>query len=222
MTFRFSMVAMLACCLFGAGCSNEPAPAPNDTEVPGAGGAVSPELGEPELAPPGQSEEPEPAEPKGKEESEVSLQIMEWEAARALVDKHKGKIVVMDLWATYCPPCLEELPNLVKLHQEHGDDVACISVSLDYQGFDDEPVESFREKVLGVLQKLNASCENVLLSTDSETMFQQKIDQASIPVVYVFGRDGEKVATFPDPNDPGEFTYAGQILPVVEKLMKQP
>ncbi len=33
----------------------------------------------------------------------------------------KGKVVVLDFWATYCKPCLEEIPHLVKLQNENAD-----------------------------------------------------------------------------------------------------
>lgn len=209
--------ALLSCLLLvpGWGCAKEPA-AP--AEVPQAGAAVAPaESGDMTSAPGGQSETPETP----SEDPAVGLKTLDWKAARALVDAHRGKIVVMDLWATYCPPCVQEFPGLVKLHREHGDQVVCISVSLDYQGFEDEPVESCRERVLTFLKKMNAQFENILLSTDSETVLVKEIGTGSIPVVYVFDRNGEKAAEFPDPNNPDEFTYEGHIIPVVEKLLER-
>ncbi|MDQ2747319.1 MAG: TlpA family protein disulfide reductase, partial [Acidobacteriota bacterium] len=32
----------------------------------------------------------------------------------------RGKVVVLDLWATYCPPCLEEIPHLNELQAKYG------------------------------------------------------------------------------------------------------
>src|SRR5262249_33508107 len=41
----------------------------------------------------------------------------------------KGKIVVLDIWAEFCPPCKEEFPNLVRLSRAHaGDGVVCMSL----------------------------------------------------------------------------------------------
>jgi len=158
------------------------------------------------------------AERLNADEQAVELQILDWEAARGLVDQHKGKVVVLDLWATYCPPCVEEFPHLVKLHQEQKDKVACISVSADFDGTTDSP-ESHREKVLKFLTEQKATFQNVLLSTDTESLFGKKIPHESIPVVMVFNQKGELAGEFPDPKNPDEFTYEKHVLPLVKSLL---
>lgn len=149
----------------------------------------------------------------------VSLEVKSWEEVQGIVASHQGKIVVVDLWATYCGPCLTELPNLVKLHNEHGDKVKCITVSLDYQGFEDQPVNSYSESVQAVLGKLGASCLNILCSTDADTMYNKHIKQGSIPVVLVYDQSGKLVGEFPNPEDSAEFTYQADVIPLVAKML---
>lgn len=43
----------------------------------------------------------------------------------------KGKVIFMNMWATWCPPCIAEMPSIDKLHEETGDEVAFVMVSLD-------------------------------------------------------------------------------------------
>ena len=43
----------------------------------------------------------------------------------------KGKIVVLNFWATWCPPCVKEIPDLIKLQETYKDDLAVIGASLD-------------------------------------------------------------------------------------------
>lgn len=43
----------------------------------------------------------------------------------------RGKIVLVDFWATWCAPCLADMPRLKKLHTAYPDDLAIIGVSLD-------------------------------------------------------------------------------------------
>ncbi|MGN6510817.1 MAG: TlpA family protein disulfide reductase, partial [Chitinophaga sp.] len=46
----------------------------------------------------------------------------------------KGKVVLVDVWATWCGPCKGEIPHLKKLEKEmHGTDVVFMSVSVDVE-----------------------------------------------------------------------------------------
>jgi len=47
----------------------------------------------------------------------------------------RGKIVVLNFWATWCPPCVEEMPSLVQLQRRFKDkNVVLLGVSLDVDG----------------------------------------------------------------------------------------
>jgi thiol-disulfide isomerase/thioredoxin len=63
---------------------------------------------------------------------------------RTLVAAHKGRPVLLNLWATWCAPCVAEFPDVVRLAQEHGE-VAVISVSIDDVA-ERAAVEAFIEK----------------------------------------------------------------------------
>ena len=43
----------------------------------------------------------------------------------------KGKVIFFNLWATWCPPCLAELPNIATLHEDLKDDVVFVMLSVD-------------------------------------------------------------------------------------------
>ena len=43
----------------------------------------------------------------------------------------RGKPVLLNFWATWCPPCVEEMPSLLALHKELGDQVTILAVSED-------------------------------------------------------------------------------------------
>jgi len=47
-------------------------------------------------------------------------------------DAFLGKTVVFDFWATWCGPCMDEMPRLRKLEKKHGEDVVLVGVNLDW------------------------------------------------------------------------------------------
>ena len=99
----------------------------------------------------------------------------------------QGKVVVLDFWATYCPPCIEEIPHLKQLKAKYGAENLEI-VGLHVGGDEDRPqVPAFVEK-LNIDYPL-ATPENVL----TEYVFAARND---IPQTAVFDRAGKMVEKF--------------------------
>ena len=47
----------------------------------------------------------------------------------------KGKVVILDFWATWCPPCRKEIPSFIELYQQYkGKGLEIIGIALDRQG----------------------------------------------------------------------------------------
>lgn len=99
----------------------------------------------------------------------------------------RGKVVVLDFWATYCQPCLEEIPHLNELQNTYGADKLQI-VGLHAGGAED------RAKVAQFVERLKivypiAAPEDALL----DFIFA---DDDAIPQTAVFDRDGKLVHKF--------------------------
>jgi thiol-disulfide isomerase/thioredoxin len=139
-----------------------------------------------------------------------------------MVAAHRGKVVVVDVWSTWCEPCVREFPNLVGLHRQYAEDVACISLNVDYIGVDTEPPESFRDKVLEFTRRHEATFQNVI-SSDPDEEVLKALDAFSVPVVQVYDRDGNLRETFTNDDDQyGDqgFTYEEHIIPRIETLRR--
>jgi thiol:disulfide interchange protein DsbD len=95
-----------------------------------------------------------------------------------------GKVVVVNFWATWCVPCIEEIPGFNKLNQQLGaKGVVVLGVSMDEEG---------AERVRPFLKKHPM---DYLVALGSEAVSKQYgLDE--LPVTVVFDRSGKKVKRF--------------------------
>lgn len=64
-----------------------------------------------------------------KRAPEFSLKTLEGKTVK--LSDYKGKIVIIDFWATWCPPCRKGIPDLVDLQKTYSKDLVVIGISLD-------------------------------------------------------------------------------------------
>jgi thiol-disulfide isomerase/thioredoxin len=132
-----------------------------------------------------------PAAPRDKGSADVELT----EATAADVDRavreHKGSVVVVDIWATWCAPCVERFPHQVALHRKYADlGLVCISASID------KPRES--DAAREFLARHRAAFPNFLVSDPGTPEGRRVLVErfgynGAIPFIAVFDRDGQRV-----------------------------
>ena len=158
-----------------------------------------------------------PQESNPEPNVELDLKVAPWSDVEQAIAAQQGKVVVVDLWSTTCPPCKEEFPGLVALHQQHGEQVACMAVSLDYYGDPLEPADSFQPAVSEFLQKQEATFPN-FICTDATDEVLAKVGAGAVPTILVYGRDGQLAKMFE--HDGTGMTYAEDITPFVVSLLE--
>ncbi len=91
----------------------------------------------------------------------------------------RGKIVMVHFWATWCPPCVEELPTLAKLYGVlEGKDFEMLAVSVDEGG---------AEAVTAFMHRNNL---NLPVLLDSDHAVSSKYGTFKFPETYILDREG--------------------------------
>jgi thiol-disulfide isomerase/thioredoxin len=72
---------------------------------------------------------------KGSDVSSVAFR--DAEGTRHTVAEFRGKVVLVDVWATWCPPCRKSLPEIAELQKTGGDNFVVLPISVDQGGWAD-------------------------------------------------------------------------------------
>ncbi len=110
-------------------------------------------------------------------ENTIDIQVVKFDGLEKAIAAAKGKVVVVDFWATFCIPCKKEFPNLVQLHKQYGPEkIACMSVTVD------DPED--KDKALRFLNQQKATFANFLLDEPAEA-YQKRYKFGAVPVAEV-------------------------------------
>ncbi len=130
--------------------------------------------------------------PPDHERGGLELTPVDAQGYQDLIAAHRGKILVVDFWATWCAPCVESFPKLVDLHSRYKErGVVVIGASVDFPGEEDTVVE--------FLKKQGAGFDNVMVEAEDIDAFISSVSQSwsgDIPAVFVYDRDGEPAGHF--------------------------
>ncbi len=120
----------------------------------------------------------------------ASLANMGWELSdgnRSVFSEYKGKVLILDFYATWCVPCRDSIPHLIGLQKKYEDQGLRV-VGLNVGGPGDEQQVPAFAKEFGI--------QYPLAQPDEDLVSFLLADQNAIPQTFVFDRQGQLVQRF--------------------------
>ena len=115
--------------------------------------------------------------PESKLAADFTLTNMQGE--QVSLSQYRGKVVILNFWATWCPPCREEMPSMERLYQKYKDQgLVILAVSADENG---------KKAVSQFLQKTPYSFPILL---DSDNIAQNAYGVFRFPESFIIDRNG--------------------------------
>ena len=120
------------------------------------------------------------------------------------LNDYKGKVVLLNIWATWCPPCVDEMPSMEKLHQElKSEAFEILAVSLDVLG---------AKEVIPFMKKHKLSFPAL---TDTKGAIKSLYQTTGVPESFIINKDGIIVEKIMGPRDwatPGAIRYFRNLI----------
>ncbi len=122
---------------------------------------------------------------------ESLLQNVSGEGLQEIISAYEGeKAVLVNVWATWCAPCIEEFPYIVDLQQKYDDKLHVVFISADFP--------SQRSKALDFLKKQNVDWKTYF-KTGKDQPFIEALSKkwsGALPFTKILNRNGEIVASW--------------------------
>jgi thiol-disulfide isomerase/thioredoxin len=112
---------------------------------------------------------------------------------KSILDSHQGQVLLVNVWATWCKPCREEFPDLVRLQDFYkGKNVRVITISADYP----DEIES---KILPFLKKFNINFPVYVQNFSKQENFINRMNKdwnGALPATFIYDKKGQQQAFF--------------------------
>ena len=115
----------------------------------------------------------------GQTQQAPTLELKDLRGRSHRLSDYKGKVVLLNFWATWCPPCRAEVPDLVKWQREYG------SQGLQVIGVTYPPTDS--TKVRRFVRRFKVNYPVLLGTKETKAMF---VEGETLPITIVLDREG--------------------------------
>lgn len=108
-----------------------------------------------------------------------------------LLKTHRSELLIVNFWATWCGPCVKELPAFVKISHDYKEaDVRVVGISIDFKS-------QVQEQVIPFLKEKKIPYSNIVFYGPSEDLINFFSDEwkGDIPATFFYDRSGNQVGS---------------------------
>lgn len=145
-----------------------------------------------------------------------TLKVAKWVKGKEVNSFEKGKIYVVEGWATWCSPCIRVIPHMTELAKKHKDKITFVGVSVWESNKPEPTTEAYHKRVEAFVENMSEKMDyNVAIDTATDssghvaTNWLRAANQNGIPAAFVVNGEG-KVAWIGHP---------GQIDKVLDQVV---
>ncbi len=122
-------------------------------------------------------------------DSKSKIEIIDYNGLEAILTKNDDKTYIVNFWATWCKPCVDELPAFEKLYENYKDkDVVLVLVSLDFPN-------QLESRVLPFIEKNHLKGKVVLMDDPDQNTWIPKVSpewSGAIPATVIYTKNKRK------------------------------
>lgn len=126
-----------------------------------------------------------------------SYRLLDQYGNEHILSNYKGKVVFLNFWATWCPPCKEEMPIIEELYKEFGEnknDVIILGITNPVTEENPNGQDKNIDEIKYFLQENNYSFPTVF---DKTGIYFDNFKIRAFPTTYIIGKDGEIKTAIP-------------------------
>jgi thiol-disulfide isomerase/thioredoxin len=128
---------------------------------------------------------------KGDGQTEPLLKDVNAEELKSVIESYEGeKAVLVNVWATWCAPCIEEFPEIVKIQRKYDDRLRVVFISADFPESRDRALQFLKEQDVNWTTYFKTGNDQEFIETLSDEW------TGALPFSKIINRDGEVVASW--------------------------
>lgn len=116
----------------------------------------------------------------------TTVEIVDFDGLKPIFENNSDQVYIINFWATWCKPCVEELPYFEQIHEEYkNQEVKVILVSLDFP-------KQIKSKLIPFLEKHQLKSDVIVLDDPNANFWINEVDPSwsgAIPATVVYKAD---------------------------------